>query len=104
MSSDIRGANQPAAHMQDPYGELKLVSVRLDSHAFRHAADLCEARRRAELQRVLRIAPRAVTKKRVPRLGHELLNKCTSRVSLSRVSKPVNHDAPSVITPIVYCM
>ena len=104
MSSDIRGANQPATNMQDPYGELKLVSVRLDSHAFHHAADLCEARRRAELQRVLRIAPRAVTKKRMPRLAHELLNKCTSRVSLSRVSKPVNHDAPSVITPIVYCM
>ena len=41
MSSDIRGANQPATNMQDPYGELKLVSVRLDSHAFHHAADFC---------------------------------------------------------------
>ncbi len=59
--------------MQDPCSEIKLVSVRLDSHAFHHAADFYEAGRRAVLQRALRPAPRAVTKMRVPRLAHELL-------------------------------
>ena len=34
MSSDIRGANQPAADMQEPYHDLKLVSCNFGMQPF----------------------------------------------------------------------